>query len=69
LEEKWISKAKRLNDAQLNADKKRRDRHFQVRLEPDLAASLRHFMEKRDYNVNQALNVIISQFFRGNPHA
>lgn len=46
-------------------DEKRRKNHFQVRLDNDLAAKLRHFMQSRDYNANQALTTIISRFFKG----
>jgi predicted HicB family RNase H-like nuclease len=45
------------------SDEKRRDGHFQVRLPPDLAKQLKHYMQSRDQNANQALNTIISQFF------
>ena len=46
------------------ADDKRRSNHFQVRLDNDLAEKLRHFMQSRDYNVNQALSTIIAKFFK-----
>ena len=49
---------------QAKADDKRRENHFQVRLPPDTATKLRHFMKARDYNQNQALTIIISKFFR-----
>ena len=45
------------------SDEKRRANHFQVRLPPDLAKQLKHYMQSRDQNANQALNTIISQFF------
>lgn len=46
-------------------DANRRKNHFQVRLDDDLANKLRHFMESRDYNANQALTTILSRFFKG----
>ena len=45
------------------SDEKRRDGHFQVRLPPDLAKQLRHYMQSRDLNANQALQIIVSKFF------
>ena len=50
--------------AQAKRDEQRQHLHFQVRLDTDLAMSLRHFMRSRGYNANQALTIIISQFFR-----
>ena len=50
--------------AQAQRDEQRQHLHFQVRLDTDLAMSLRHFMKSRGYNANQALTIIISQFFR-----
>ena len=50
--------------AQVQRDEQRQHLHFQVRLDTDLAMSLRHFMKSRGYNANQALTIIISQFFR-----
>lgn len=44
-------------------DQRRKDGHFQVRLHSELAQKLRHYMESRDMNANQAINVIISKFF------
>ena len=58
-----------LREARKRADAKRRPRQFQVRLDQDLADRLRHFMESRGYNQNEALRVIISQFFRGKTNA
>jgi len=58
-----------LREARKRADAKRRPRQFQVRLGQDLADRLKHFMESRGYNQNEALRVIISQFFRGKNHA
>ena len=60
---------KDLKEYRRRADAKRRPRQFQVRLDQDLADSLKHFMESRGYNQNEALRVIISQFFRGKNHA
>jgi hypothetical protein len=58
-----------LREARKRADAKRRPRQFQVRLDQDLADRLKHFMESRGYNQNEALRVIISQFFRGKTNA
>ena len=58
-----------LREARKRADAKRRPRQFQVWLDQDLADRLKHFMESRGYNQNEALRVIISQFFRGKNHA
>ena len=58
-----------LREARKRADAKRRPRQFQVRLDKDLADRLKHFMESRGYNQNQALRIIISQFFRGKHRA
>ena len=58
-----------LREARRRADAKRRPRQFQVRLDQDLADRLKHFMESRGYNQNEALRVIISQFFRGKTNA
>ena len=49
--------------AQANADAKRCHNHFQVRLDPKTADQLRHFMASREYNANEALSIIIRQFF------
>lgn len=49
--------------AQAKADDKRRENHFQVRLDPKTAGQLRHFMKSRDYNSNEALRIIITKFF------
>lgn len=49
---------------QADRDRNRRKNHFQVRLDDDLANKLRHFMQSRDYNANQALFTIISRFFK-----
>jgi len=46
------------------ADDKRRPNHFQVRLDPELADKLRHFMKSREYNANQALTIILTTFFK-----
>ena len=58
-----------LREARKRADAKRRPRQFQVRLDQDLADRLKHFMESRGFNQNEALRVIISQFFRGKTNA
>jgi len=50
--------------SQADHDRERRKNHFQVRLDNDLAAKLRHFMQSRDYNANQALTIILSRFFQ-----
>lgn len=49
---------------QADRDRDRRKNHFQVRLDEDLANKLRHFMQSRNYNANQALSTIISRFFK-----
>ena len=46
------------------ADDKRRSGHFQVRLPEDLEQRLRHYMKSRELNANQALNTIVSHFFK-----
>ena len=50
---------------QADRDRDRRKNHFQVRLDDDLAKELRHFMESRNYNANQALTTILSRLFKG----
>ena len=60
---------KDLKEYRKRADAKRRPLQFQVRLDQDLADRLKHFMESRGYNQNQALRIIISQFFRGKHRA
>jgi len=45
-------------------DEKRRSGHFQVRLPEDLEQRLRHYMRSRELNANQALNTIVSHFFK-----
>jgi len=50
---------------QADRDRDRRKNHFQVRLDDDLAQELRHFMQSRNYNANQALTTILSRFFKG----
>lgn len=49
---------------QAEIDQERRDRHFQVRLDRDLAEKFRHFRDSRGYNTNQALQFIVSKFFK-----
>ena len=47
-------------------DDKRRSRHFQVRLDQQLADQLRHYADKRHNGVvNMALTTIVSKFFNG----
>lgn len=58
-----------LKEYRKRADAKRRSNQFQVRLDDDLAAQLKHFMQRQGHNQNQALRIIISQFFRGKYHA
>ena len=41
------------------------ENQFQVRLPPDVAEQLRHFMESRDYTASMAIRTIISRFFKG----
>tara|TARA_R100001509_G_scaffold12135_1_gene6276 strand:- start:40 stop:222 length:183 start_codon:yes stop_codon:yes gene_type:complete len=45
-------------------DEQRRNRHFQVRLDSDLAKQLRHYANQRHQGViNAALQTIILKFF------
>ena len=60
---------KELRESRQRADAKRRPNQFQVRLDDDLANQLRHFMQSRGFNQNQALRIIITLFFRGSNHA
>ena len=47
-------------------DDERRNRHFQVRLDSDLAKQLRHYAKQRHNGVvNMALTTIVSKFFNG----
>ena len=47
-----------------DADRKRRHRHFQVRLDDQLAAQLQHYADQRHNGViNAALMTLISKFF------
>ena len=48
---------------QAKADDKRRENHFQVRLDPLTANKLRHFLKSRAYTANEALSIIIRKFF------
>ena len=48
---------------QAKADDKRRENHFQVRLDPKTADKLRHFLKSRDYTANEALSIILRKFF------
>ncbi len=53
-------------NAQRLQDEKRRPRHFQVRLDQELADKLRHYANKHHGGVvNPALNIIVSRFFNG----
>lgn len=54
----------RQRKTQAEMDAERRDCHFQCRLDRQLASKLRHYCESRDLNVNQALQIIISKFFK-----
>ena len=56
-------------NAQAIADDKRRANQFSVRLDPDTAVKLHHFMQSRSYSANQALKIIVSRFFKGHTHA
>lgn len=58
-----------LKEQRKRADAKRRSNQFQVRLDDDLAGQLKHFMQRQGHNQNQALRIIISQFFRGKHRA
>jgi len=60
---------KELREYRQRADAKRRPNQFQVRLDDDLANQLRHFMQSRGFNQNQALRNIITLFFRGSNRA
>ena len=51
------------------ADDKRRKNQFSVRLDPDTAAKLQHFMWSRNYTANEALKIIVSRFFKGHTNA
>lgn len=49
---------------QSRADEKRRPNHFQVRLDPEMAAQLRHYADKHHHGViSPALATIVSKFF------
>ena len=51
-------------DYQREIDSKRRHRHFQVRLDDQLAAQLQHYADQRHNGViNAALMTLISKFF------
>lgn len=52
--------------SQAKQDDKRRNRHFQVRLDPDLAKQLQHFADAHHDGIkNAALKMILSKFFNG----
>jgi hypothetical protein len=54
----------KLKEQWQQADAKRRDRHFQVRLDKDSAAQLQHYADQRHQGIiNAALQTIISKFF------
>ena len=46
-------------------DKPIESNQFQVRLPPEVAGKLRHFMISRNYNASEAIRLIISRFFQG----
>ena len=48
---------------QAKADAKRREHHYQVRLDPLTSEKLKHFMKSREYSANEALSIIIRKFF------
>ena len=51
-------------EQQAASDDARRYRHFQVRLDKQMAIQLRHYAEQRHHGViNSALQTIISKFF------
>ena len=52
---------------QAEADLRRRDQQFQVRLPAELSAQVRLFMDNHNLNENQALKHIISYFFSKPP--
>ena len=52
--------------SQSKIDEDRRHRHFQVRLDSQLAGHLQHYADKRHQGViNAALQTIILKFFNG----
>ena len=54
----------KLKEQWQQADAKRRDRHFQGRLDKDSAAQLQHYADQRHQGIiNAALQTIISKFF------
>ena len=53
---------------QAKADAKRRANHVQCRLDVKTADQLRHFQKSRGYNQNEAVGIIIRQFFGGHRH-
>ena len=49
-----------------DADRKRRHRHFQVRLDEQLAAQLQHYADANHNGIkNAACKAILSKFFNG----
>ena len=54
----------KLKEQWQQADAKRRNRHFQVRLDKELAEQLQHYAEQRHQGIiNAALQTIILKFF------
>ena len=45
------------------ADDKRRHNHFQCRLDQETGDKLRHFLKDRNISANEALGIMIRQFF------
>ena len=56
--------ADKRREQQARADANRRSGHFQVRLDKQLSAKMRHYAERHHHGViNSALQTIISNFF------
>lgn len=56
----------KLKEQWQQADAKRRSRHFQVRLDKELADHLQHYADAHHDGVkNAALKMILSKFFNG----
>ena len=59
-----IDEQSKLKEQWQQADAKRRNRHFQVRLDKELAEQLQHYAEQRHQGIiNAALQSIILKFF------
>ena len=59
-----IDEQSKLKEQWHQADAKRRNRHFQVRLDKELAEQLQHYAEQRHQGIiNAALQTIILKFF------